>query len=98
MGTNDQVPSGSARLQPWKNRAPRSLMVWGDVDANKIGDLVQFASQKGAYVGFGNTTDGTALLLYVKHGRINERVVIETPADIGPAFEFVENEYLGGGI
>jgi len=96
MGTNDQAPTGSARLQPWKNREPRSLFVWGDVSAKQIGELVQFASQRGAYLGFGNVTDGTALVLYVKNGRLSERVIIETKADVEPAFAYVMDEYLGG--
>jgi len=96
MGTNDQQPTGSARLQPWKNREPRQLLVWGDLNATLIGELVQFASQKGAYIGFGNVSDGTALVLYVKHGRISERVIIESKADVQPAFDFVCDEYLSG--
>lgn len=98
MGTNDQVPTGSARLQPWKNREPRSLLIWGDVPVKAIGELVQLASQKGAYVGFGNTQDGTALVLYIKRGRLSERVIIESKADIQPAFDFVQDEYLGAAI
>jgi len=96
MGTNDREPTGSARLQPWKNREPRSLFTWADVPAKLISELVQSASIKGAYIGFGNVTDGTALVIYVKFGRLSERVIIETKADIQPAFAFVENEYLGG--
>jgi len=98
MGTNDHVPTGSARLQPWKSRAPRALLVWGDVDIKLIGELVQFASQKGAYIGFGNVTDGTALLLYIKNGRLNEKVVIESIEDVQPAIDFICDEYLGSAV
>jgi len=96
MGTNDREPTGSARLQPWKNREPRALFTWADVPEKLISELVQSASIKGAYIGFGNVTDGTALVLYVKFGRLSERVIIETKDDIAPAISFVEIEYLGG--
>jgi len=98
MGSNDSTPTGSARLQPWKNREPRSLMTWADAPVKSIGELVQYASQKGAYIGFGSTNDGTALIIYVKRGRLSERVIIETKDDVSPAFDFVSDEYLGAAI
>lgn len=73
-------------------------MTWADAATNDIGELVQYASQKGAYIGFGSTTDGTALIIYVKRGRLSERVIIETAADITPAIDFISDEYLGAAV
>lgn len=77
MGANDRNPTGSATLQPkWKS-GPKSTVYWTDVPDDVIIGIVKAASNVGAYVGFGSSTDATALLLYVKNGRVNERIPLE---------------------
>lgn len=87
MGSNDHTPTGSATLAPWKSKGPKAVISWANVPANVIVDLVMSASKCGAYVGFGQSQDATALLLYVKNGRLNERVALE---DIKEATTFGE--------
>jgi len=94
MGQNDRNPTGSASLQPWKQREPQALITWGNVPPNLIVELVTVASKIRAYVGFGSNADGTALLLYIRNGNINERVAIESPKDAQAAFEYVMSTYL----
>jgi len=94
MGSNDMNPTGSASLQPWKQREPKAVMHWGNIPANLIIEVVTQASKVSGYVGFGNVSDGTALLLYVKNGRINERVAIESIKDAEVAVKWVLDNYL----
>src|SRR6186713_1743410 len=78
MGANDRDPSGSGTLKPRWQSGPREPMYWTNVPADVIVDLVVGASKVGAYVGFGSSTDASALLLYIKNGRINERIPLES--------------------
>lgn len=94
MGSNDHNPTGSASLTPWKSRGPQEVLHWGNLPADLIVELVTQASKVSGYVGFGNTSDGTALLLYVKNGRLNERVAIESVKEAPTAVAWVLKEWL----
>jgi len=77
MGSNDHTPTGSATLAPWKSRGPKEVMSWANVNPELVVALVAQASKVGAYVGFGQSQDASALLLYVKRDRLNERIALE---------------------
>jgi len=94
MGSNDHHPTGSATLTPWKRREPKAVLHWSDVAPDLILSLVVRASKIGAYVGFGCTTDSTALLLYIKNGRLNERVALEGMQETKAAIEWICQEWL----
>jgi len=94
MGANDHLPMGGTNLRPWAQREPKALLTWANIPANLIIDLIASASKIGAYVGFGQSTDGTALLLYVKNGRINERVAIESVKEAPTGIQWVTEHYL----
>jgi hypothetical protein len=94
MGSNDRTPTGSANLQPWKQREPQAVISWANVPPNLIVDVITAASKVRGYVGFGSNNDSTALLLYVRCDRYNERVAIESLKEAPVAINYVIDTYL----
>jgi len=94
MGSNDQNPTGSATLKPWKHGPVKEVMFWADIDPKLVFAIVAAASRAGAFVGFGSAQEQTALLLYIKNGRINERVALENYSETKSFVDFVLNNWL----
>jgi len=94
MGSNDHNPTGSATLRPWKQGPAKETLFWANVPANLIVEIVSAASRVGAYVGFGAAQEQTALLLYVKNGRINERIALESIKEAKDFANYVINTWL----
>jgi len=94
MGANDRDPSGSGTLKPRWASGPREPLSWANVPADVIVELVTSASKVGAYVGFGSSTDASALLLYVKNGRINERIPLESYKEAHDFAKWVVEHWL----
>lgn len=58
----------STRLASRKQSSKKGGLTWGDGDSAKLQELVWRATEHGALVSFSKTSDGGALVLYLKEG------------------------------
>ncbi len=77
MGTNDHMAVKSQMNRLTLLRGNVAQMSWSSASPQVIHSLLAVVSAGGGYLGFGTNKDGSALLLYVKTDKLNERVVLE---------------------
>jgi len=94
MGSNDHNPTGSATLQPWKNRGPKEVLFWGNVKPDLVVAVVSKASVVNAYVGFGQSSDQSALLFYFRRENLNERIPLENYKSANDFLEWTLDNWL----
>jgi hypothetical protein len=77
MGNNDHMADKSQMNRRRLLQGNATQMHWCDASPQVIHNLLSVVSAGGGYLGFGINKDGSALLLYIKTDKLNERVVLE---------------------
>lgn len=90
------APAGNSRLSSRKNRSKKGQTGWDDIESALLQQMIALVVETGALISFSKTTDGGALVLYVKDGFEEAKEYPASPDELEDVVrDFIETYKLG---